>query len=122
MAGPVARLTAADLKLLLRIPFDGRHWIDVVDHHFHVRIGNAPPTLDRESSLAQIKSLLARLTRIGCDFCELWQRREAIYAETDLCYLDEHGLERSIPCVIIARVAGGRLIELRFHFDPAPLG
>lgn len=114
------RFTAADLKALLDRGFDADQWHSATDEHFHVRIASRPRTLDRQSSIAQLGSLFARLTRVGCDFCELWQRRQAICAETDLCYLDESGSERAIPCVVVARSAKSRLIDLRLYFDPAP--
>jgi hypothetical protein len=120
MRGPPA-LTAPALSRLLLLPFDRAAWEAVSGPHLHLRIGNAAPAMGRDVALRAYGGFRGRLTAIGCRYCDYWERREAIFAETDVCFVGHDGSPREIPCTIIARVTGGLLQDLRLHLDPTPI-
>jgi hypothetical protein len=115
------RLTALALKALLANRFERAEWEAIAGEQLHVRIGNAEPEIGRTRALDALAAFRARVLGFGCRYCDLWQRREAIYAETDVRYLDAGGMPRQIPCAIVARVSRGRLLDIRFHLDPSPI-
>ncbi len=115
------RLTALKMKALLEHAFDQLAWEAIASEHLHLRIGNALPATGRAAAIEQLAAFLARIDGFGCRSCDLWQRRDAIYAETDVCYRDRAGSPREIPCAIVARVKQGRLLDLRLHLDPSPI-
>jgi hypothetical protein len=116
------RITAATLKALLtRTPFDHPRWEAVCDEHLHLRIGNEHPSIVRTQALVALERFLGRIEGFGCHYCDLWQRREAIYAETDVYFVGRDGRRGEIPCAIVARAARGKLQDLRFHLDPTPI-
>jgi len=115
------RLGASDLKALLELPFDRGAWEAIASEHLHLRIGNDPPSTERGEALDRLQTFLSRLAAFGCRYRDLWQRREAIYAETDVRFRDAEGRLREIPCALVARVVGGRLLDLRLHLDPSPI-
>lgn len=57
----------------------------------------------------------------GSGFCDVWNRRESIYVETDIQIVPESQSIYSIPCFIIARTTHRLLQDLRFYFDPTPI-
>lgn len=118
---PLSHVTAEDLKLLLTAPLVRSRWVAVASEHLHVRIANAPPLVGRTAALDALEKFLGRITGFGCHYCDFWQRREAIYAETDVRFVAIDGQPCEIPCAIVARVAGGRLQDIRFHLDPSPI-
>ncbi|MBX7481707.1 hypothetical protein [Qipengyuania qiaonensis] len=116
------RFPADRLKLLLtRRPFDRAMWLEALGEQPHLRIANAPPVTGRVQVLDEIATFLGRIEGFGNQFCDVWQRRETIYAETDVTFRSHTGNLDAIPCVIIARTTHGVLQDLRFHLDPAPL-
>lgn len=116
-----ARLTAKDLKALLDRPFVREEWEMIAGDHLHLRIGNDPAVLGRDAALDALLRFRGRVTGFGCHYCDLWQRREAIYAETDVRFIGRDARAAEIPCAIVARVKGGRLQDLRLHLDPSPI-
>jgi hypothetical protein len=116
-----ARVTAMDLKLLLNRSFTRSDWEAIVGDHLHLRIGNEPPAIGRHAALECLGTFLSRVSGFGCHYCDLWQRREAIYAETDIRFFRADGSAAEIPCSIVARVKDGLLQDIRFHLDPSPI-
>ncbi|MBX9815635.1 MAG: hypothetical protein K2X76_13120 [Sphingomonas sp.] len=114
-------LTLETLRLLLAGPFAATAWDRVTGTHLHVRIGNAPPVIRRDEALAAIEQLFARIEGMGHGFWYGCADREALFAECDLRFHDAAGRGQTIPCAVVARLAGGALIDLRLHLDPAPI-
>lgn len=109
MTHPYGRgLCAATLHHLLTSPFCRSAWHEISASQRHVRIGRRPVIIGRNAALEALGSFLARTRGFGCAYCEHWIQRETIYAETDMRYLDDDGVERLIPCAVIARVTLGR--------------
>lgn len=107
--------------LLLTRPFDRQAWVVATGEKLHLRIANAPPALGREASLDQLERFVARVDGFGLGFCEVWQRQEVIYVETDVQCSTRSDPVYRIPCALIARTFDGLLQDLRFHLDPTPL-
>jgi hypothetical protein len=114
-------LTAARLKALLQPPFVRADWDAVASEHLHLRIGNDPPATERQAGLDRLEAFLARIDGFGCCYCDLWQRRETVYAEADVRYRDPSGTVCEIPCTLVARIRRGRLLDLRLHLDPSQI-
>jgi hypothetical protein len=114
-------LTALGLKALLHGPFDRALWEAVASPNLHLRIANAPPATGRTAALDALQAFLARIEGFGCHYCDLWRRREAIYAETDVRFTNREGRLCTIPCALVARVTRGQLQDLRLHLDPSPI-
>lgn len=115
------QITHQELKMLLDLPFDRAVWEAVCGPHLHLRIGNGPPATGRAAALDALEAFRARIEGFGRQYCELWQRREAIYAESDVLFTDVKGEMYVIPCALIARVGSGVLQDLRLHLDPSPI-
>jgi hypothetical protein len=113
--------TAKLQKLLVAPAFDRVAWDAIVADDLHLRIGNAAPAIGRGASLAELSHFLARTKSIGTGFCETCRRRETLFAEMDVEFIDAAGHEQRIPCVVAARMASGSLVDLRFHLDPSPI-
>jgi hypothetical protein len=71
----------------------------------------------REAALDALQDFLGPIDRFGGGFCEIWQRREAIYAETELVFSDAATPVPNIPCVLVARTTHGLLRDIRIHLD-----
>ncbi len=115
------RLTALQLKAMLERPYVRAEWEAVTSERLHLRIGNDPPATGRDAALDQLGAFLARIDGFGCQYCDLWQRREAVYAETDVRFRDASGHAQVVPCALVARVKLGCLLDLRLHLDPSPI-
>jgi hypothetical protein len=109
------------MRELLTSPFDRAVWEKVSSRVLHVRIGNAPVATGRDASLDTLAAFIMRIEGFGCKYCELWQRRAAIYAETEVHFRDQGGALCAIPCAVVARAPKGELVDLRFHLDPSPI-
>lgn len=114
-------LTDATLRLLLACPFQRALWERAVGDHLHLRIGNDPPILDRAAGLRALERFFGRVRAFGVSYWQVWRLREALFAETDCGFADAAGRTDVVPCAITARIAGGALIDLRFHLDPSPI-
>lgn len=114
--------TAARLKQLFAThPFDEAAWGTAAAADLHVRIGNAAPVVGRDPALGELRRFFARVDSIGSGFCEMCRVRETIFAEMEVDFTDEAGGGRRIPCTVVARVAGGRVLDIRLHLDPSPI-
>jgi hypothetical protein len=118
---PAPPVTGARLKALLTSPFDAAVWHEAMGEDCHLRIGNAPTRLGRDAALPELAAFCRRVEGFGCGFCQVWKRRETIFAETEVQFRDRQGRPARIPCVIVARATEGRLRDLRLHLDPAPI-
>jgi len=113
------RFEATALRnLLLTRPFDRHAWMESTGEKLHLRLANARPSLGREASLNELERFIACIDGFGVGFCEVWQRREVIYVETDLQCTTPSGLVHQLPCALIARTYDGLLQDLRFYLDP----
>lgn len=115
------RLTALMLKSLLNGPFVRAEWEAIASESLHLRIGNRASAIGRTAALNEFAAFRARILGFGCRYCDLWQRREAIYAETDIRFVDSEAGLRDIPCAVVARVSRGLLLDLRLYLDPSPV-
>lgn len=115
------RLTGRRLKALLVRDVDRAAWIATMGEDCHLRIGNEPPFVGRAVALPALAAFRARIDGFGCGFCEVWTRRETIFAEAEVQFRDAQGRPASIPRAIVARVTEGRLRDLRVHLDPTPI-
>lgn len=114
IAGPLRQLLQADV-------FDRGAWEKIVATDLHIRIGNAPTVIGKDVALRELGQFLMRLESIGGSFCAVWQRRETVFAETEVQFTDAARRPQSIPCTIVARAAHGNLCDLRIHLDPSPI-
>jgi len=115
-------IAATVLKRLIETqPFDQAAWTQVCSPDLHLRIANGPVHTRREQGLVDLRDFLSRVSRLGCDFCEMWQRRETIFAETELEFIDAGGRPSKIPCVLVARTTHGLVRDLRIYIDTAGL-
>lgn len=109
------------LITVLKARYDRAAWLTIASPHLHVRVGNDAPSTDRPSSLDKIGALMARIDAIGGNYCEVWVRRTAMIAETEIAFHDARGCPAVIPCIVIARFADARVVDLRFVCDPSPI-
>jgi hypothetical protein len=107
--------------LLLTQPFARDAWESAAAHDLHVRIGNAAPVIGKSAALAELDRFFARITAIGAGFCETCRSKETLFAEVEVEFRDGAGLPRGIPCVVVVRLTGGALLDVRFHLDPTPI-
>lgn len=114
-------MTGTRLKALLVSRFDRDAWREAMGEDCHLRIGNGPPLVGRAAALPALEAFCQRVEAFGCGFCQVWTRREAIFAETEVRFRNAAGGEARIPCVIVARATEGQLRDLRFHLDPGPI-
>jgi hypothetical protein len=109
------------LQHLITRPFDAVTWGDIVAQDIHVRIGNAPPIIGKADALAELERFFARVASMGAGYWESCTRRESIFAEVEVDFINDDGCECRIPCMIMARMEDGRLLDLRFGLDPSPI-
>lgn len=114
-------LTPVTLRQLMTLPMRRSDWERAAGAHLQVRIANAPVVTRRDAALDQVERFFARVETIGEEFWAAWRLDEAIFAECDLGYRCAYGFKQSVPCAVIARLAGAALIDLRLHCDPTPL-
>jgi hypothetical protein len=108
-------------SLLLERPPSQAAWVAACSPTMHLRIGNADASVEWRNAIRQLTKLLAHVESFGLSYCDVWQRRETIWVETDLMFFDDQIVRRVIPCVIIGRTMAGLLVDLRFYFDPRPV-
>jgi hypothetical protein len=108
-------------SLLLERPPSQAAWVAACSATIHLRIGNADAAIERSSAIRQVMVLLTSVEAFGQSYCDVWQRRDTIYVESDIVFLDRQQARRVIPCVIIGRTMAGLLVDLRFYFDPRPV-
>src|SRR5690349_19348175 len=87
-------------KVLFAPTFDSAAWDNLVTADLHVRIGNAQPMIGKDAGLREVGRFLNRIDGIGGGFCAMWQRKEAIFAETEVAFTDAGGAPQQIPCTI----------------------
>jgi hypothetical protein len=115
---------AAEIKLQQLLTagcFDDAGWKEMIAPDVHLRIGNNAPAIGKDASLAALSVFFGRIDSVGNGYWELCRRRETIFAEVEIRFLDTGGADRRIPCVIVARLASGSLLDLRLAFDPSPI-
>ena len=116
------RRTGASVRhLLVTHPFNREAWESATAHDLHVRIGNAAPVIGRSAALAELNRFFARVSSIGAGFCETCKSRESLFAELEIEFQDGAGLRQWIPCVVVLRLTGTALLDVRFHLDPTPI-
>jgi len=120
MTKPIT-LTPASLRALMHAPMIRSDWEQVAAPDLRIRIANDPPIPGRDAALDGIARFFARLEGIGSAFWAAWRLEEAVFAESELGFRCARGLHRSIPCTVVARLAGAELIDFRLHCDPTPL-
>jgi hypothetical protein len=108
-------------RVITTRPFDDVAWRKIIAHEIHVRIGNAAPVIGKPAALAELRRFFSRVESVGGGFWELCKRRETIFAEVEVRFIDMAGSDQCIPCVIVARMAGRVLIDLRLGLDPSPI-
>jgi hypothetical protein len=108
-------------ELVTAHPFDHVAWDKIAAPEIHLRIGNAAPIVGKSAALAELALFFARIESLGEGFWELCRRRETIFAEVDIGFVDSGGTYRRIPCVIVARMTDNSLLDLRFDLDPSPI-
>lgn len=111
-----ALLTASD-------PMDLSAWERLLSDDAHVRVANRPVAVGRARCVAELAELFPRIAALGRKFREVWPSDDddAVLMELDLVPVD------AIPVLAVAIVA--RIIapdpllrDVRFYFDPHPLG
>jgi hypothetical protein len=113
---------ASMLEQLFRAErFDRKAWEMVVAEDIHMRIGNAVPVIGKVAVMAELETFFDRVQSVGDSFWEVCRRRDTIFVEVEIHFIDVVGADRLIPCVIVARLAGGNLLDLRFDLDPSPI-
>lgn len=108
-------------RLFAARSFDRAAWDAAVAQDLHVRIGNAAPAIGKQNGLAELGRFFSRITSLGSGFRETCRSRETMFAELDVEFKDSEGETRRIPCVLVVRVAGAALVDVRLHLDPSPL-
>jgi hypothetical protein len=108
-------------SLLLERPPSQAAWVAACSATMHLRIGNADATVERCNAIRQLTKLLTHIESFGLNYCDVWQRRETIWVETDVVFFDDQIVRRVIPCVMIGRTMADLLVDLRFYFDPRPV-
>jgi hypothetical protein len=108
-------------RLLTTCPFDDAAWVDAMSKDIHVRIGNAAPAIGRDAAITALSRFFGRVESVATDFWEACRRRETIFAEVDIRFVDEEGADHRIPCVVVARMAGSSLLDLRLGLDPSSI-
>ena len=116
-----SRAAAGVRHVLFTHPFERAAWETIAAHDLHVRIGNAAPVIGKNAALAELDRFFARISSIGESFCETCRSRETFFAEVEVGFRDCAGLARGIPCVVVARLTGGALLDVRFNLDPTPI-
>lgn len=120
-APPPNALRVQDFKRLLQNPFDRCEWERCSSTHLCVRIGNRNATRSKQDALDQLATFFSRLIGFAGPYCEVWTRRRDIFIETHVHFLTGRGQPSELPCMIVARIRGGLLMDLRFYLDPCPI-
>ena len=115
------RTGASVRQLLLTHPFDREAWESAAAQDLHVRIGNAAPVIGRSDAITELDCFFARVRSIGAGFCETCRSRETLFAELEVEFRDSAGLLQWIPCVVVVRLAGAAVLDVRLHLDPSPI-
>jgi hypothetical protein len=108
-------------RLFAARSFDRAAWEAAVAQDLHVRIDNAAPVIGKKDGLAELGRFFSRITSLGTGFRETCRSRETMFAELEVEFQDSEGETRRIPCVLVVRVAGAALLDVRLHLDPSPL-
>jgi hypothetical protein len=121
LPAPPRHVSIESLKRLMSLSVDRPARHALIHEHFHVRIGNSRPTVDRDDGLDQIDRLLGQIDGFDAEFCEAWVRGGSVVVETEIRFHDAAGYPQVIPCMIVARTLGGLVADLRIYLDPTPL-
>jgi|tagenome__1003787_1003787.scaffolds.fasta_scaffold18607971_2 hypothetical protein len=108
-------------QLLAAHPFDRNAWDCASAQDLHVRIGNARPAVGKDAALEELSRFFARIRSVGAGFCEMCHSGNTVFAEMEVEFSDAGGVHRRIPCVVVVRVEGRALLDVRLHLDPSPI-
>lgn len=111
-------LSATGFRRLLLDPFNIAAWAAQFGDDIHLRIGATPPVIGKQRAVDQLDTFMNRTGGFATGYCDVWRRREALVAETDLV-LFARGGERLVPCALFARVQKSLIRDLRLYVDLA---
>lgn len=116
-----ARLHSDVLKSLLT-GSSAAPWRPLLAERVHLRLCNRLAAIGIDQAMAELAFLFSNVGAVGSSILDIWSIPSGALVDTDLMPrfdVPEHPL---IPCaVIIHQDRVGRLLDLRFYFDPAPL-
>ena len=116
-------LSAAAALLNASDPMDLGAWERLLSDDAHVRVANRPVAVGRAHCVDELAELFPRIAALGRKFREVWPSAdgETVLMELDLVPVDAIAV---LPIAIVARIiAPNPLVrDVRFYFDPRPLG
>lgn len=115
------RLHPDDLKELL-IGSSAAPWRPLLAERVHLRLCNRLAAIGIDQAMAELGFLFSNVEAIGASIMDIWSIPSGALVDTDLMPRFNVPGHLLIPCaVIIHQDKVGRLLDLRFYFDPAPL-
>ncbi len=97
-------------------------WGPVLAERVHLRLCNRRCVIGLKEAVAELDLLFSKVARIGYGFLDIWSTPSGAVIETDLTPLRPDPKHASVPCAIIVHQDdAGRLVDVRFYFDPAPV-
>lgn len=116
-----ARLHADELRRLLT-GSSAAPWRPLLAERVHLRLCNRLAAIGIDQAMAELAFLFSNVGAIGSSILDIWCIPSGAVVDTDLMPRPDLPRHPLVPCaVIIHQDRVGRLLDLRFYFDPAPL-
>lgn len=116
-----AHLSADELRRLLTgssaVP-----WRPLLAGRVHLRLCNRVVAIGTDQAMAELAFLFDNVGAIGSSILEIWPIPSGSVVDTDLMPRLGVSGHPSVPCaVIVHQDKVGRLLDVRFYFDPSSL-
>ncbi len=97
-------------------------WRPLLADRIHLRLCNRLCAIGVDRAMAELAFLFGKVASIGSGVLEIWSIPSGAVVETDLTPRSRAPKDILVPCAIIVQQdKAGRLLDVRFYFDPGPI-